>query len=214
MLLYRPEQNKCLGHVMTEEIQKLEQELYQLTGKLNQLKQKAPAVEVQNYQFQTQSGETCLLDLFGDRDKLLVIHNMGQGCRYCTLWADGINGFLPHLESAMSVVLVSKDGPEEQRRFANERGWRFRLASHGGGSYMQEQSVMASEANAPGAAFYERDGKKIMKRNTAVFGPGDLYCSFWNLLGLAGLTEKEWTPQYQYWKRPQSLDDGGQNIQE
>ncbi len=58
---------------------------------------------------------------------------MGQGCRYCTVWADGFIGFLPHLENAMSVVLLSKDPPELQRRFANERGWRFRLASHDGG---------------------------------------------------------------------------------
>ena len=48
----------------------------------------------------TLAGETTLLDLFGDRDTLLAIHNMGQGCRYCTLWADGFNGLLPHLESA------------------------------------------------------------------------------------------------------------------
>ena len=200
---------------MTEEIQKLEQELYQLTHKLNQLRQQTPAtLEVQNYPFQTQGGEASLLDLFDGNDKLLVIHNMGQGCRYCTLWADGINGFLPHLESAMAVVLVSKDSPDLQRRFANERGWRFRLASHGGGDYMREQSVMADESNAPGAVLYERDGNKIMQRHKVSFGPGDLYCTFWNLLGLAGLTENEWTPQYQYWKRPQTLDDGGQNIQD
>ena len=78
--------------------------------------------------FETLDGERSLLDLFAGRDKLLAIHNMGQGCRYCTLWADGINPFLPHLEAAMSVVLLSKDPPETQRRFANSRGWRFRTA--------------------------------------------------------------------------------------
>tara|TARA_B100001123_G_C14814729_1_gene829773 strand:+ start:144 stop:287 length:144 start_codon:yes stop_codon:yes gene_type:complete len=46
---------------------------------------------------------------------------MGQGYRYCTLWADGFNGFLSHLEDAMSVVLISKDDPKKQRKFANER---------------------------------------------------------------------------------------------
>ncbi len=45
-------------------------------------------------------------EMFGDKKQLLLIHNMGQGCRYCTLWADGFNGFLKHLESVMSVVLV------------------------------------------------------------------------------------------------------------
>jgi len=94
-----------------------------------------PTTEVRNYTLTTIEGEVSLLDMFGVRDKLLLIHNMGQGCRYCTLWADGFNGFLPHLESIMSVVLVSKDPPEVQRNFANSRGWRFRLASHGGGEY-------------------------------------------------------------------------------
>ena len=85
--------------------------------------------------FDTLDGRTSMRALFGDKDRLLLIHNMGQGCRYCTLWADGFNGFLPHLESVMSVVLVSKDPPDVQRAFANSRGWRFRLASHGGGDY-------------------------------------------------------------------------------
>ncbi len=145
-------------------------------------------------------------------DRLLVIHNMGQGCRYCTLWADGFNGFLPHLESAMSVVLVSKDPPDVQRTFANSRNWRFRLASHGGGPYIQEQTVMDGDNNTPGAVVYERDGDRIMRKNSAVFGPGDLYCSIWNLLGMAGLGAADWTPQYRYWQRPKKMDDGGANL--
>ncbi len=197
---------------MSESIQELEAQLYELTNKLNKLKQAAPLTEVPNYTFKTQHGETTLLDMFGDHDKLMVIHNMGQGCRFCTLWADGFNGFLPHLESAMSVVLVSKDDPELQRRFANSRGWRFRLASHGGEGYIKEQSVMGDAGNAPGAVVYERHADKIMRKNSAEFGPGDLYCSAWNLMGLAGLTEDEWVPQYNYWKRPEKLDDGGERI--
>ena len=64
----------------------------------------APAVEVPAYRFQTLSGEVSLLDLFAGRDVLFAIHNMGQACRYCTLWADGLNGFLPHLEDRFAVV--------------------------------------------------------------------------------------------------------------
>ena len=52
----------------------------------------------------------------------------------------------------MSVVLVSKDSPEVQRKFANSRGWRFRLASHGGGAYMKEQTKMDDYSDMPGAA--------------------------------------------------------------
>ena len=194
------------------EIQAMEQQILELNQKLVELRKANGPIEVPNYPFRTQAGETTLLELFGDRDRLLAIHNMGQGCRYCTLWADGFNGFLPHLESVMSVVLVSKDDPDTQRRFANARGWRFRLASHGGGDYIKEQTCSDGAGNMPGAVVYEREANRIMRKNVCVFGPGDLYCSMWSLLGLAGLSEGEWTPQYSYWRRPAELDDGGQNI--
>ena len=63
--------------------------------------------------------------------------------------------------------------------------------------------------NMPGAVAYERRGGKIFKLGSASFGPGDLYCSMWHLLSLAQLSEEDWVPQYNYWKRPQQMDDGG-----
>ncbi len=196
------------------EISALEGQICELTAKLNQLRGQNKATEVKNYSFETLYGATTLLDLFGTQETLLVIHNMGQGCRYCTLWADGLNGFVPHLESTMALVLVSKDAPELQRRFANSRGWRFNLASHGGGEYIQEQTVMEGSNNEPGVVVYERKGDVIFRKNSCVFGPGDLYCPMWILLGMAGLGEQQWTPQYKYWLRPQQMDDGCQNLLE
>ena len=194
------------------EIQELEHEIFELTAKLNDLRKSSAGDEVRNYAFATIDGETDLLSMFGDKQQLLLIHNMGQGCRYCTLWADGFNGFLKHLESVMAVVLVSKDPPELQRQDANSREWRFRLASHGGGDYIREQTVMDGEENMPGAVVYERDGDKITRKSNCIFGPGDIYCSMWSLLGLAGLGGDDWTPQYAYWKRPEKMDDGGANL--
>ncbi len=194
-----------------DRIIQLEQRIGELTTELNALRKTSPATPVPNYTFATLTDETTLLDLFGDREQLLVIHNMGQGCRYCTLWADGFNGLLPHLESALAVVLVSKDAPERQRTFANSRGWRFRLASHGGGDYIREQNVSGEVIDA-GAVIYQRDGDTILRKNACVFGPGDLYCALWPLLGLAGLDGESFTPQYSYWRRPEQLDDGGQNV--
>jgi predicted dithiol-disulfide oxidoreductase (DUF899 family) len=196
------------------EIEQLEDEIQKQIAKLHELRKTAKPKAVKNYQFKTLDGSASLLDLFAGKTKLFAIHNMGQGCRYCTLWADGINAFLPHLEDEFAVVLLSRDPPEVQRTFANSRGWRFRLASHGGGKYIREQSVHPGQDNYPGIVCYQRKGDKIFKLNFAVFGPGDLYCSIWHLLGLAGVGEDSWTPQYSYWKRPQKLDDGGQNIRE
>src|SRR5262249_40514186 len=153
-------------------------------------------------------GTVSLLDLFAGKTKLFAIHNMGQGCRYCTLWADGFNAFLPHLESEFAVVLLSKDPPEAQRAFANSRGWRFRMASHGGGDYMHEQAVSprSDDNNMPGLVCYQRNGDQILRMNSAGFGPGDSYCAIWHILSLAGVGWNDWTPQYFYWKRPQKMD--------
>lgn len=201
---------------MSSEIRKLEKQIGNLTAKLGKLRQKTTeTAKVPNYKFETVTGTTDLSSLFGDKDTLFAIHNMGQGCRYCTLWADGLNGFLPHLEDKFAVVLLSKDAPEVQERFANSRGWRYRMASHGGGAYISEQSVVADEDNMPGLVCYQKKDGKIIRRNSTVFGPGDQFCSMWHILSLAGLGEDEWTPQYHYWKRPEpaKMDDGGQNVQ-
>src|SRR5262245_61253629 len=132
------------------EIQQLQQEISEKIARLNALQKAAAPEEVKNYTFQSLEGTVSLRDLFADKTKLFAIHNMGQGCRYCTVWADGINAFLTHLESEFAVVLLSKDPPELQRRFANSRGWRFRMASHGGGDYIREQSVVPGQGNMPG----------------------------------------------------------------
>ncbi len=196
------------------EAQALEYELYEKALKLAELRKAEAGTPVRDYTFQTASGDIALSALFGDKDKLLAIHNMGQGCRYCTLWADGINGILPHLEDAFSVVLLSKDPPETQRRMAMNRGWKFRLASHGGGDYLAEQSVAPDGGNNPGAVIYEKQGDIITRRGSANFGPGDLYSPMWHFLSLAGVGAGDWTPQFNYWTRPDSLDDGGANVKD
>jgi hypothetical protein len=53
--------------------------------------------EVQDYEFATPQGKARLSALFGDKDTLFVIHNMGITCPYCTMWADGFNGVFEHL---------------------------------------------------------------------------------------------------------------------
>lgn len=190
----------------------LEKELYVKALKLAALRAAEPGVEVPDYEFEKIDGSVSLSELFTDRDRLLLIHNMGQACRYCTLWADGINGIISHLENAFSVVLVSKDAPELQRRMAQSRGWRFRLASHGGGKYLHEQNISDDFQNCPGAVVYEKRDGKIFRRGRAPFGPGDLYSPMWHFLSLAGLGEEDWTPQYRYWSLPTKMEDGGENV--
>ncbi|MCB1644986.1 MAG: DUF899 family protein [Pseudomonadales bacterium] len=193
------------------ELADAEKALFELTQKVSQLRAKTPLTPVRNYEFTDLQGTVSLLDLFGDKTILFVIHNMGDACRYCTLWADGLNGFVPHLESRYALVLVSKNDPQHQRDFANARGWRFRMASHGGGDYIREQTVMSDYDNMPGVVCYVREGEQIFRKNAQPFGPGDQFCAIWPMLSLAGEGEAEWHPQFSYWHRPAVLEDGGAN---
>ena len=102
-----------------ERIAEIQKQIFELTGELGQFLKQSQGTEVSDYRFAGGSGEVSLLELFAGRDTLLAIHNMGQGCRYCTLWS---------------------------------------------------------------------------------------------LLALAGMGAQDWTPQYTYWKRPEVLDDGGENV--
>lgn len=203
-----------MAEIEMSEADRIGLEIMQKSAELAKLRKAEAPVAVDDYAFRTNEGETSLSALFAGRDRLLVLHNMGQGCRYCTVYADGINGVLDHLEDAMAVVVVSKDPPEAQRRMALDRGWRFRMASHGGGAYMDEQCKMAGYDNCPGAAVYERAGEAILRRARTPFGPGDFFSPVWPFLVLAGLGEADWTPQFHYWSRPQTLDDGGENVRD
>lgn len=197
---------------MNQRIRETERRMHELRRELADLRRDQPGTPVEDHTFRTLAGDVRLSQMFGTKEHLFIIHNMGQGCRYCTLWADGINAFLPHLENEAAVWLVSKDEPETQRRFANERGWRFNMASHGGAGFVIEESVVEGERNHPGISCYLIEDGTVMKRNDAVFGPGDEFCSFWNIISLAGRDEGDWLPQFDYWKRPETLDDGGRNV--
>lgn len=199
------------GGLMTE-LQKAEKELYELSQKVMSLRRDSKSMPVKNYTFQDLEGEVTLLKLFGEKETLFLIHNMGQACRYCTLWADGFNGFVQHLESHFALAMVSKDTPQAQRLLANSRNWRFKMVSHGSGDYIKEQTVMTGENNMPGIVCYTRKGDQIFRKNSAIFGPGDEFCSQWNILSLAGISHEEWTPQFNYWKRPEKMEDGGKNL--
>ena len=134
-------------------LRELETQLVALNNEIEKVRAEQTPVEVENYAFQTLNGEVTLMDLFAHRAQLLLIHIMGRQCPFCTLWADGINGYLPHLES---VTLVSHETPEYQRKFAIDRGWRFNLASHGGGQYIKDQCVIGQADNYPGVGIWWR----------------------------------------------------------
>ena len=62
-----------------DKIVELDRKIGALTAELTDLRRVSPGTPVPDYTFRTQLGEATLRDLFGDRDRPLAIHDMGQG---------------------------------------------------------------------------------------------------------------------------------------
>jgi predicted dithiol-disulfide oxidoreductase (DUF899 family) len=93
-----------------------------------------------------------LSELFGDKADLFVIHNMGQSCPYCTLWADGFNGAYAHLSNRAAFVVSSPDTPEKQRKFAESRHWTFPMVSHEGTTFAEDMGYHQDGSWMPGVS--------------------------------------------------------------
>jgi len=182
-------------------IQKLEQELLEKKKEIARLKHGLPEMAVRDYEFKSWDGKvTSLSDMFGVGDELLLIHNMGKSCPYCTLWADGINGQLQHLENRVPVVVISPDPPDIQKQFATGRGWRFAMHSCHESSFARDMGFQEeSGAYWPGVSTYRKntDGK-IFRKARAVFGPGDDFCHVWHFLDLLPRGANGWEPKFTY----------------
>ena len=173
-------------------------EIGQLRQKMRDLQRSIEPQEVEDYCFQTPEGAVSLSELFGDKDTLFVIHNMGQSCVYCTLWADGFNGVIDHLENRAGFVVSSPDEPAKQQVFKESRSWRFRMVSHQGSGFAEDMGYKGEMGWMPGVSVFRREGGKILRLSDTPFGPGDDYCSVWNLFELIPEGSDGWQPQYSY----------------
>jgi predicted dithiol-disulfide oxidoreductase (DUF899 family) len=153
---------------------------------------------VPDYRFETLDGEVRLSELFGDKPDLFVIHNMGKSCPYCTLWADGFNGVLQHLENRAAFVLTTPDDPLTQQAFASSRGWRFRMVSHAKTNFAADMGYRAAQGWKPGVSVFRKEPAGIVRVSNADLGPGDDFCAVWHFLGLLPAGADGWRAQFSY----------------
>ncbi len=173
----------------------------QIASLRNEMRKTQAAVEpepVENYAFATQDGPIRLADLFGDKDTLFVIHNMGASCRFCTLWADGFNGVLPHLESRAAFVVSSPDAPDKQQKFKDSRGWKFRMVSHQGSNFAADMGYRTEKGFQPGVSVFRKQNGKIVRVSDQELGPYDDFCSVWHFFDMMPEGAGDWAPQYKY----------------
>jgi len=154
--------------------------------------------EVADYEFLTLGGRTSLLQLFGDHQDLMLVHNMGISCPACTLWADGYNGIHQHITSRAAFAVSSPDPPDVQQKFAASRGWVFRMVSHVGTSFAEDMGYRAGKSWRPGMSVFRRDGQQILRVSDVAWSPGDDFCTIWHFFDLLPEGTAGWKPKLSY----------------
>jgi predicted dithiol-disulfide oxidoreductase (DUF899 family) len=182
-----------------KEVEQYRIEIGELRRKIQAARAAAEPEEVRDYEFTTREGKVRLSALFGGKDDLFVIHNMGKSCPSCTLWADGYNGIYHHLADRAAFVVSSPDPLEVQQQFAASRSWRFPMVSHRGTTFAADMGYVSKSGGfLPGVSVFRRAGQRILRVSDAGFEPLDDFCSLWHLFDLLPGGAKGWRPKFAY----------------
>lgn len=197
-----PPQEITMTEAMTDidrEIEALQKDVEAARHRLTDARRRRPKEAVQDYVLHNVDGtEVRLSDLFGEKDDLILIHNMGTGCSACTMWADGFNGLSPHLMDRAAFVVCTPDRPEVIKRFGEKRGWRFRMVSAYDTSFFQDMGFWG-KGPWPGVSTFRREADgSIVRIAKDVFDIGDDYCAVWPLLDLLEGGHNGWMPKFDY----------------
>ena len=190
---------------LKNEIKQLYAEIEDRRKRIINLRKELPHEEINNYVFTDLSGQSVnLLDLFGDSDELLLIHNMGKECRYCTMWADGFRGYSEILSDRMPWVLTSPNDYQTLKAFSEPRGWNYNVLSYHGSSFAHDLGFARDKDGKtfydPGVSALIRKGDRIYRTGSDGFGPGDMYNPAWHFFDLFPNGSNGWFPKYDYIK--------------
>jgi predicted dithiol-disulfide oxidoreductase (DUF899 family) len=155
--------------------------------------------KVSDYAFETLTGSVRLSELFGNHDDLMVVHNMGNSCPGCTLWADGYNGIHHHVVNRTAFVVTSPETPADQKQFADSRGWKFPMISHRGNTFAADMGYRMPDGRwRPGISVFKREGGAILRVTDTDLGPYDDFCSIWHFFDLLPGGIAGWSPKIKY----------------
>ncbi|MDP3738793.1 MAG: DUF899 family protein [Hyphomonadaceae bacterium] len=183
----------------TPHILELSTRLQAVRKELRQALAETVRADVGEYVFRTLGGAVTLKSLFGGKRDLFVVHNMGAGCNSCSMWADGLNGFYPHIADRAVLVVASPDPPAVQAEFAASRGWRFPMVSTMGTSFSADMGfATASGGPMPGVSAFQMTGEQVARVSASPFDDFDEFCLAWRLFDLLPEGADGWRPKRTY----------------
>lgn len=189
--------HNSIGGKMNEHIRGLQREVMEAKGRLREAIASFEPEPVEDWALRGLNG--CVVNLsrlFGGKRELLVVHNMGRSCSYCSLWGDAMMGIAPHLMQRCGFVLCSNDPPEVIRGFRETRGWSFPCVSGHDTGFARAMGY-ADDAGRPlpgVSAFHMREDGTIVRTGHMPFGPGDDFCGVWPMLDLIRGGQGDWVP--------------------
>lgn len=177
-------------------LRELHGKLQEIQGELCRVQREGALGEVEDHAFLGPDGPVRLSDLFGERRDLVLVHNMGSHCAYCTMWADGLVGLVRHIETRAAFALVTPEAPEAQRAFAESRGWPFRIVSSRGSTLERLLGFEdARGSRMPGYSTFSRDEHGTIRHVASdFFGPGDSYNGAWHMFARLADGAGDWHP--------------------
>jgi len=191
-----------MANDIQQQIETLSKEIFEKKQKLSELRRQRPAELVEDYEFTTTTGSTTLSELFGDKQDLIIIHNMGKSCSYCTMWADGFESSKVHIENRTAFVISSPDSPAVQSDFAKSRNWSFPMVSTEGNNFIADMGYQRENHSMPSvpgvSVFWKSDDGQIYRTNQDVFGPGDDFNAVWHFFDLLKGGADNWQPKLSY----------------
>lgn len=158
--------------------------------------------------------DTRLSQLFKDgKDLLLIDHMMfgtdwDEGCPMCSMWADGFDAIVPHVQDRVNFVLVARVELGKLRDWGGRRGWRnLRLLSSEQNSFNKDYNVeIDASRQLPGLSVFRRQPAggifhvytteaSLEERHHRGM---DLFTPTWNLFDLLPEGRGDWMPKQFY----------------
>jgi predicted dithiol-disulfide oxidoreductase (DUF899 family) len=156
-----------------------------------------------------------LSQLFSAPGRALVIYQLMYGklqttpCPMCTMWIDGFDSVVQHLEQNVDFVIAAAAEPAALRQHARNRGWRnLRLLSCGDSTFKfdllsedaagnQDSTISVFTRDARGVVRHFYTAHPSMAEDIHERGI-DLLSPVWNILDLTPGGRGDWYPELSY----------------
>ncbi|MCC9312413.1 DUF899 family protein [Kitasatospora sp. RB6PN24] len=130
-------------------------------------------------------------------------------CPMCTMWLDGFNGVVGHVQRQVDFVVIAAADPEQLREHARRRRWdRLRLLSCGANSFKydlgsedeagnQDSTISVFTRDGDGTVRHQYSTRPRMDADLDQRGI-DLLSPVWSLLDLTPQGRGDWYPGLDY----------------